>query len=54
MIRSVEIESFKCLEHFSVEDLGKGIPEALCLAREAGFEALTLFEKREPRRLKIT
>jgi len=38
----------------SVEDLGKGIPEALCLAREAGFEALTLFEKREPRRLKIT
>jgi histidinol-phosphatase (PHP family) len=38
----------------SVEDLGKGIPEALCLAREAGFEALTLFEKRKPRRLKIT
>ena len=33
---------------------GKGIAEALGLAREAGFDAVTLFEKREPRRLKIT
>jgi histidinol-phosphatase (PHP family) len=38
----------------SVKDLGKGIAEALGLAREAGFDAVTLFEKREPRRLKIT
>jgi histidinol-phosphatase (PHP family) len=38
----------------SVEDLGKGIPEALGLAREAGFEAVTLFEKQRPRRLRIT
>lgn len=37
----------------SVEDLGRGIPEALCLARESGFEAITLFEKREPRQLRI-
>jgi histidinol-phosphatase (PHP family) len=38
----------------SVKDLGKGIAEAFGLAREAGFEAVTLFEKREPRRLRIT
>ncbi|HID61666.1 MAG TPA: histidinol-phosphatase HisJ family protein [Anaerolineae bacterium] len=38
----------------SVEDLGKGIAEALGLAREAGFEAITLFEKRKPRGLRIT
>jgi histidinol-phosphatase (PHP family) len=37
----------------SVEDLGKGITEALNLAREAGFETITLFEKREPRQLRI-
>jgi histidinol-phosphatase (PHP family) len=37
-----------------VKDLGKGIAEALGLAREAGFEAVTLFEKRKPRRLRIT
>jgi hypothetical protein len=30
------------------------LAEALGLAREAGFEAVTLFEKREPRRLRIT
>jgi hypothetical protein len=34
--------------------LGKGISDALDLAREAGFEAITLFEKREPRQLRIT
>jgi histidinol-phosphatase (PHP family) len=38
----------------SVKDLGKGIAEALGLARKAGFEAVTLFEKREPRQLRIT
>jgi histidinol-phosphatase (PHP family) len=38
----------------SVKDLGKGVAEALGLAREAGFEAVTLFEKREPRQLRIT
>lgn len=38
----------------SVEDLGKGIVEALDLARGAGFEAVTLFEKRQPRQLKIS
>ncbi len=38
----------------SIKDLGKGIAEALGLAREAGFEAAALFEKREPRRLRIT
>jgi histidinol-phosphatase (PHP family) len=37
-----------------VKDLGKGISDALDLAREAGFEAITLFEKREPRQLRIT
>lgn len=37
----------------SVKDLGKGIAEALDLAREAGFEAITLFEKRKPRQLRI-
>lgn len=34
----------------SVTDLGKGIPEALDLARQAGFEAVTPFEKREPKK----
>jgi histidinol-phosphatase (PHP family) len=38
----------------STKDLGKGIAEALGLAREAGFEAVSLFEKREPRQLSIT
>ena len=38
----------------TVKDLGRGIAEALGLAREAGVEAVTLFEKREPRRLRIT
>ncbi len=38
----------------SAKDLGKDIAEALDMAREAGFEAITLFEKREPRRLRIT
>jgi histidinol-phosphatase (PHP family) len=38
----------------TVKDLGKGIAEALDLAREAGFEVVTLFEKREPRQLRIT
>jgi histidinol-phosphatase (PHP family) len=38
----------------SAKDLGKGISDALGLAREAGFEAVTLFEKREPQRLSIT
>jgi histidinol-phosphatase (PHP family) len=38
----------------SLKDLGKGIAEALALAREAGFEAVTLFEKRKPRQLRIT
>jgi histidinol-phosphatase (PHP family) len=38
----------------SVKDWGKGIAQALDMAREAGFEAITLFEKREPRRLRIT
>jgi histidinol-phosphatase (PHP family) len=37
----------------SVEDLGKGIAKALGLAREAGFETIALFEKREPRQLRI-
>jgi histidinol-phosphatase (PHP family) len=36
------------------KDLGKGVSDALDLAREAGFEAITLFEKREPRQLRIT
>jgi len=38
----------------STKDLGKGIAEAIGLAREAGFEAVTLFEKREPRQLRRT
>jgi histidinol-phosphatase (PHP family) len=38
----------------SVEDLGKDINEALDLAREADFETITLFERREPRQLGIT
>jgi histidinol-phosphatase (PHP family) len=38
----------------SVKDLGRGIAEALGLAREAGFDAVTFFEKREPRQLRIT
>lgn len=38
----------------TVEELGKGIAQALDLAREAGFETITLFEKREPRQLRIT
>lgn len=37
----------------TVEDLGIGVANALDLAREAGFEAITLFEKREPRQLRI-
>jgi histidinol-phosphatase (PHP family) len=37
----------------SVRDLGKGIAKALDLAREAGFGAVTLFEKRKPQRLRI-
>ena len=33
----------------SVADLGRGIVQALALARQAGFRAITLFEERKPR-----
>jgi histidinol-phosphatase (PHP family) len=36
------------------EDVGKGINEAVMLAKEAGFKFITSFDKRKPIQIKIS
>lgn len=35
------------------EDVGKGIPEAVCMIKDCGFKYITYFEKRKPQFIKI-
>ncbi|MGE5633533.1 MAG: histidinol-phosphatase HisJ family protein [Caulobacteraceae bacterium] len=39
--------------HFA-SDVGKGVPEALDMAREAGFKFITVFKDREPQWIRIS